>query len=388
MPRSLQTAASVSRPRRVHLVPLPTPAAVGVASPAVIPEELKAAGAKVQRGEAVSATVRAVLTWFGEARRSAAAIERIASALTTCELAAHPSIADAWIDETITFGPLNAPAPQPTSSVPLDAAPAVDRPATAVAVAQVQTAEVLAVKPLGDPVNRVGAISAAHRQLVFISPDAPLSDAHSVLRLDGLSCVTVATHQGRKLVGMLTWRSLAKALASTPPTTSVRAFAEPAREYDLEADVFEVARTVRQEGPVLVRHGDGRLFGPITAEDFLEEFGTRLEPFLLIGELESVLRTLVEERLPEAMKLLRDERPSSASGPTLGECQALLQREENHRRAGLDFERVQFNQRLDKVREIRNDLMHFNRGEAVGPGEIATLRNFVRALRESTRGRT
>jgi hypothetical protein len=198
----------------------------------------------------------------------------------------------------------------------------------------------------------------------------------------------VATHQGRKLVGMLTWRSLAKALASTPPTTSVRAFAEPAREYDLEADVFEVARTVRQEGPVLVRHGDGRLFGPITAEDFLEEFGTRLEPFLLIGELESVLRTLVEERLPEAMKLLRDERPSSASGPTLGECQALLQREENHRRAGLDFERVQFNQRLDKVREIRNDLMHFNRGEAVGPGEIATLRNFVRALRESTRGRT
>jgi CBS domain-containing protein len=351
-----------------------------------IPVEFDALLTRLRGGDEATATVRTLLAWFGEPRRSAAAIERISEALARAGVEARPNFADAWIDEPLTFTlpaglPPEAPPPERTSSpTPLrESAPPTATPVSGSAPA-VEPSTV-------QPVNRIGAIAAAHRTLVRVGPDAPLSDAFTALRLDDLSCVAVTSHDDRRQYGVITWRSLAKALARVPITEPVRHFTEPVRVYKLNDDVFEVARAVHAEGPVLIEHADKKFHGPITREDLLTEFGTRLEPFLLVGEIESVVRTIVETRLPDAVAQLRQERPSSANGLTLGECEALLQRDENFQRSGIDLVRSRFTERLGAVRGLRNDLMHFNRGDAVGPSEIITLRNFVQALRESARAR-
>lgn len=347
------------------------------------PVEFDALLIRLRSGGEATATVRTLLAWFGEPRRSATAIERVTEALARAGVEARPNFADAWIDEPLTFSlpaglPPEAPAPERTSPTPSPEA----APLTTTRV----SASAPAIEPSTvQPVNRIGAIAAAHRPLVRVGPDAPLSDAFTALRLDDLSCVAVTSHDDRRQYGVITWRSLAKALARVPITEPVRHFTEPVRVCKLNDDVFEVARTVHAEGPVLIEHANRQLYGPITREDLLTEFGTRLEPFLLVGEIESVVRTIVETRLPDAVAALRQERPSSANGLTLGECEALLQRNENFQRSGIDLARSRFTERLGAVRGLRNDLMHFNRGDAVGPSEIITLRNLVQALRESAR---
>ena len=50
---------------------------------------------------------------------------------------------------------------------------------------------------------------------------------------------------------------------------------------------------------------------------------------------------------------------------------------EHWERLGLNVDRDQFRDHLDKVRDIRNNLMHFN-PDGLSPQKIAKLRNLAR----------
>jgi CBS domain-containing protein len=347
----------------------------------IVPPELAPLGEHLALGEHVPLTVRRLLALFDETRRSPSAIERIARTMRDHAISCTPNFADAWIDETVTLRLPTAETARedvtPTQSV---VAPPAEPGLTSEpeATSMVQPGNSAHVV---EPANRVGAIAAAHRPLVSLSPDEPIIEAVSIMQLRGVVMVSVTERGDRKLLGIVTWRSIAVALLDRASPT-LRQCLEPARECPLEADLFEVARMVRTDGPVFVRGADGVLCGPVTQEDLVAEFGPRLEPFLLAGEVELALRSLVQERFPEEARSTCDARGTPAQrGLTLGECQRILQDPRCFDCAGIPFSRRQFDARLEDVRLLRNDLMHFNGGEPIDPQRVDELRHFVRALR-------
>ncbi len=66
---------------------------------------------------------------------------------------------------------------------------------------------------------------------------------------------------------------------------------------------------------------------------------------------------------------------------TLGEYLRLLENTERWNRLGLPIDRVQFCKQLDDVRQIRNNVMHFDPDE-LRPEDIDKLRRFVRLMQE------
>ena len=86
-------------------------------------------------------------------------------------------------------------------------------------------------------------------------------------------------------------------------------------------------------------------------------------PFLLIGEIEGYVRALIHRKFTsdELKEATPGDDPASVGIDDLnfGSYCRLLNHEKRWRRIGLDLDCKAFAARLDKVREIRDDVMHF-----------------------------
>lgn len=103
------------------------------------------------------------------------------------------------------------------------------------------------------------------------------------------------------------------------------------------------------------------------------------EPFLLVGEIEIHLRTIIGGKFtPDEIQKARHS-PDDASSDegiedlTLGEYSRLLEPDQNWSKLNLNVDRTVFLEQLNDVRKIRNEVMHFNPDE-VDEEELAKLR--------------
>ena len=150
--------------------------------------------------------------------------------------------------------------------------------------------------------------------------------------------------------------------------------------------MFNAVSMITEHGHVLVRSGDNTITGIITASDLNRQFLELAEPFLLIGEIEHHVRWIIHG------KFTRDDllsaRGTSSGGSiddtaslTLGEYCRLIENQERWDRLGLHVDRAVFVQQLHDVREIRNNVMHFN-PDGLEPKAIRTLREMTRFFRD------
>jgi hypothetical protein len=109
------------------------------------------------------------------------------------------------------------------------------------------------------------------------------------------------------------------------------------------------------------------------------------EPFLLIGEIENHLRRLIGSRfsledLRQARNTVDQSRDVTAVDDlTLGEYIRLLQAEDNWSRLSLRLDRAEFIKWLAEVREVRNDVMHFD-PDPVSREGLQLLREVARMM--------
>ena len=58
----------------------------------------------------------------------------------------------------------------------------------------------------------------------------------------------------------------------------------------------------------------------------------------------------------------------------------MIEQEKNWKKLKLEVDRVEFVKRLDKIREIRNDVMHFD-PDGLEDSDLMTLREFAQFLK-------
>ena len=171
----------------------------------------------------------------------------------------------------------------------------------------------------------------------------------------------------RDVMGMVTWKSIGMRLLSRKECTHVSQCMEDAEIVRSETRLLDAVRKVSKYGYVLVRGKDRTISGIVTTADLIDELEQVAGPFLLLGEIEDHLRNLIHGKFTrdQLRKTVRDAAGDERSieGPTdltFGGYLQLLGSRDNWERLELHIDRKEFIAKLEKVREIRNAIMHFD----------------------------
>jgi len=130
----------------------------------------------------------------------------------------------------------------------------------------------------------------------------------------------------RKVVGAVTWESVAKARLKHDAPELADCIGR-ARLVSLDAPILEVAREVIEHEFVVVKANDESIAGIVTMADLSDQYLDLANPFLLIGEIErwlriAINRTLDAQSITEFLDPDRDV--DGAEDLTLGEHQMLF----------------------------------------------------------------
>ncbi|NWD84557.1 CBS domain-containing protein [Pseudomonas reactans] len=189
----------------------------------------------------------------------------------------------------------------------------------------------------------------------------------------------------RSLKGVVTWKSIGSMLALNRPCVNVRDCLDEAVVISADSSLFSAIPTIVERAFVLIEASDKTISGIVTTTDLSLQFRQLAEPFLLLGEIEMHLRRLGDGKFTkDDLSSLKDPGDvsrdiNSLSDLTFGEHVRLLENPVRWTTLGLNIDRGTFVEHLKEIRDIRNDVMHFD-PDGTAPTELEKLRQFVRLL--------
>lgn len=303
-----------------------------------------------QRSEEL--TARELLAHFAYERRGSWINGVIRAALEARRLTISPAFEHVWVDEVVSI------------KLGVDAEASRERALT-------------------DPTIRVGALPAAHHAPVTVRPDDQLERATTLMGLWDYSQLPVWS-SSREVKGVVSWKSIGgRMLAHGTPPSIVGECLERARIVEIDSPLVEAVAAVYEYDHILVRGRDKSITGILTAADLALQYKDLALPYLLIGEIEHHLRNLVRGRF--TVEEFREAADSEEEilGPenlTWGGFGRLLEQTDSWEKLGLRLDRRAFIKRLDAMRRIRNDVMHFSL-DALPSSALEQLEATVRFFR-------
>ena len=129
------------------------------------------------------------------------------------------------------------------------------------------------------------------------------------------------------------------------------------------ADLIDLVPRILEDEFIYYRDPTGVIVGILTASDLAGAFQINAGPYIRVGEIEARIRQILDRLpLPTLRAFLKDSNVSEfngASDMTFGEYVKALKDEEVWSELGLPFDQGSCVATLDKVRLVRNAIMHF-----------------------------
>lgn len=238
----------------------------------------------------------------------------------------------------------------------------------------------------------VGNLEASELKPLGVSPDATIAEALTTMELHDYSQLVV--YSGSQTVkGTVSFRSIARGQLTGEASHVRDCFDDPAVPHvSIDEPLLDVVAQFRSHDAVLVFRQDRSISGIVTPADIAAEFVAIAEPFLLIGEIERLLRWLILRRDVDLSLALRASGASESKEQltpndlTLGDLQRLVQHPEAWRELNVGYDQKKVCAELDRVRLLRNEVMHFR--EPLTPDDLRALRGFLSLLRKMCRAVT
>lgn len=340
---------------------------------------LHAIAKRLSAGESVeTVTVREFLSWFGVKRRGVWVVEEIRSVLKAEKLITEPDFESTYID-----GPIQVRSEMPSLAEVTTDELALTGSATAISSS---TGMLIVAAERIDPTHRISKLAAANNVPVSVTPDSPISEALTIMLAHGFSQLPVMTSP-REIKGVVSWQSIGARLGMGKTAERARDVMESHHEVRYDSSIFQVIPLIVANDYVLVRGTANIVTGIVTASDLSLQFLQLSEPFLLLSEIENQIREFIAHRFTvndlAANKDPKDPTRSieHVSDLTFGEYIRLLENPDNWTKSGIPLDRVVFCAKLGAVRDIRNDVMHFD-PDGISPADLETLREFARFLQK------
>lgn len=230
----------------------------------------------------------------------------------------------------------------------------------------------------------VGSLPSALGGIVSVTPSSSIVEAITRMVVNDYSQVAVMTGD-RNVAGAVSWRSIARARNIDPDCSLQAAMFKP-REFAHSSDLIETLAVLDDDDFFLVRGPINEISGIVTASDVVRAYKELASPFLLIGEIDQMLRRIIEvafdsDTIISACDPQGTRKVTSVTELTIGDYKRIL--EHPGRWADLDWklDRRVFCEQLDEVRKLRNQVMHFNADPLPDP-TVRMLQSFLVLLRE------
>lgn len=230
--------------------------------------------------------------------------------------------------------------------------------------------------------------------VVTVGRGDTLERAVTLMRLNDFSQLAVVGRpkngNGKGLVpeGAISWESIGRAMSENPSAALRDCIDREAPRISVEGDLFEAISQIREHGYVLVidqRDAKrGRLSGIITHADLGDVLAGIARPYLLVEQLERLLRELLEVCVEKGWVATSDfpaadtdSRPS-ADDLTLGQLQKLtVDRELLWQKIQPGNDRSVVATALSLATQLRNKLMHFRELETAEHRTLEQLPQLV-----------
>jgi predicted transcriptional regulator len=339
-------------------------------------EEIKAILENGQKPQPV--TVRTFLSWFGAYRRGWFVVQDINEKLDQYQLETFPYFDAVYIDSTIEFRKIEV---KPENSQTTSAsATSTSKPPENIYLSDGEDA-----LAFNDPTYRIAKLEAANKELTYVKPDSELSEAITKMITSDYSQLPVMQQSRRELKGVISWRSIGIRLSVGQNSTKVRDLMEANFQLiSSETSLFKALPTIIEHDYVLVENNSKEICGIVTASDLSLQFKQLTEPFLLVAEIENHIRHILTKLPKEDIKNAKDEKDigrviDNVADLTFGEYLRLFQNPTIWSRLNILIDRKTFCEYLEKIKDIRNNIMHFD-PDGLDEESIETLRRFVRLL--------
>ncbi len=152
-----------------------------------------------------------------------------------------------------------------------------------------------------DPIPRLSRLGSANLRhpkerdrtaLVSIRRDSPLEEAITLMIKYNYSQLPIMNNP-RKVEGLVSWKSIGKAKCLGRKLNRVYDCREEVEVLSIHTPLLEVVERVLRKEVVLVRDTDDIVCGIITNTDITGQFITQAEPFLLIEQIEKLIRIIL-----------------------------------------------------------------------------------------------
>ncbi len=319
---------------------------------------LKDARSQAETGAPVEISVRALLARWGNRSRGHKVSRQIEADLANHGLVTAPDFRKVSLDAVlhlITIGSTDAPSPDPDEGE-------VDELDVGITV---------------------GNLPSALRGVVSVTPSATFDEAITLMLLNDYSQLAVLAGK-HQLHGAVSWKSIAKVQHANPNAVFADAVVE-AHVVPYDQELIDTLPRLAEADYVFVRDDRNAVAGIVTTADVVLAYGELATPFFLIGELDRVLRKLIAKTfLLGDVTALCDpggsRKVASFDDLGMGDYQRVLENPGSWAKLGWPLDRTAFIKRLDEIREIRNDVMHFN-PDPLPEDAVNKVRHMLKLLR-------
>ncbi len=354
----------------------------------ILPAKLRQIQADLRGGKDVpSESVRELLSWFGVQRRGRLVNRDVRRALRKLALRTEPDFEYEYIDAPLRFvlEELVDNSRTTVTSEPLTEKPPLVAENGLVLSSDVIGEQALVSGATADPTYRIGRLESANTAPLCVKPEDSVTKAVTLMLSHDFSQLPIMANE-RNVKGIISWRSIGRRMTLGRKCDTVGDCSDPFEVIGRDVSLFAAIPRIVTNEFVLIRGPNGIITGIVTTADISLQFEQLGEPFLLLGEIENHIRLLISDKFTrEQLASARDPGDShreieDVADLTLGECIRLIEQPDKWATLKLNADRVVFVRQLDEVRNIRNNVMHFD-PDGIGPSDHGKLRAFVNFMR-------
>ena len=238
-----------------------------------------------------------------------------------------------------------------------------------------------------DPIKRIGLLKAANTKPATVDNSDSLDKAITLMMMNNYSQLPVLGG-ARKIVGYISWETIGEARSKGIDTNEVKDYKRDSiRVFRRDIPLMLAIREIYKNDFIVVIENDGTPCGIVTTADVSSQFLTWTEPFVMLEQIENQVRHLLDEKilLEDLKKVCQEEgrEVNAIDDLTFGEYQRLFENPKHWERIGLkSVDRTLFVKMFDDVRNIRNDVMHFDPEgiDETSREKLKSMANFLNKL--------
>jgi CBS domain-containing protein len=201
-------------------------------------------------------------------------------------------------------------------------------------------------------------------ELVFAKENDSVEVVKTLMHMCDFSQIPVLSGDRRRLLGSITWKSLAR-FSNEGKLLASAVMIKGGTTANVNDPLLKHIERILSDDYIFVRDEDGLVSHIATTTDLANSFYEIAGPFMKLREIEKRIRHLLEQRL--APQEVRDglhgvPETRSINGVhdlTFGHYVEIMERPACWEKIALPFDRVTIVKNLRQVNQVRNRVMHF-----------------------------